>query len=299
MENGLFFALGGQGGFIYKGGLGVDYETIFPKVYEGGNGSGTSIDVISAEDAWAAFNWGQMFHWDGTQWTSVELPLASPGYTNFYEIEFSDENNGWVVGKGPSELNGPANSLILLHWDGKQWSDVTEQLLETYPDLSVDQEELEFPLETVSSKSVWLGSGDHILHWDGSTWNRISTPEGMQGIVSIAVLDDKYVWALSHTIQKTGDGEKIDEAIFTWDGNEWKKSQIQLFPRDFRYSGKLLVISMDNVWLASKGLFHWNGKEWEDMAYDGRYGPVMDMDTDGRVWALTETGIILELKYPE
>lgn len=67
--------------------------------------------MLSATDGWAAGSNGNIFHFNGSNWTSV----ASPVVTNWNRMWFLSYNNGWMVGDGGK----------IAHWNGANWVEMT------------------------------------------------------------------------------------------------------------------------------------------------------------------------------
>jgi len=81
----------------------------------------TSVDAISATDAWAVgdvFNGTSqtqrtlVFHWNGTRWARVASP--SPGFSALYGVSAVSASDAWAVGAGRGSL--------ILHWNGTRWT---------------------------------------------------------------------------------------------------------------------------------------------------------------------------------
>jgi photosystem II stability/assembly factor-like uncharacterized protein len=67
--------------------------------------------MLTATDGWAAGSNGSIFHFNGSNWTSV----ASPVVTNWNRMWFLSYNNGWMVGDGGK----------IAHWNGANWIEMT------------------------------------------------------------------------------------------------------------------------------------------------------------------------------
>lgn len=273
----------GQRGTIIHDRLGVyhlenpfDYsrEFMFP-----GHGYLSGVSFISPNDGWLTAFGGQIFHWDGQEWSNV-VPF---GFDNpvLLDIKFANENNGWAVGCYRDSDDIP----VLMQWNGISWENIilSGEITNGYC--------LE-DIEVVSNTNVWIVGDKYqkgtVIHWDGIQWQNIISPPEMKSGESISATSSSDVWVL--------DGEKI----FHWDGSVWEYTEI---PVSFWYSENdsaspdILALSQDNVWVGGRTLFHWNGHEWNNADYDTDFGYIVDIevDSDGNVWALTLTGIILQL----
>jgi hypothetical protein len=277
----------GQHGTIIHDRLGV-YHLENPFDYSGeynfaGHGYLSGVSFISPSDGWLTAFGGQIFHWDGQEWTNV-MPF---GFENpvLLDIKFANENNGWVTGCNHDNNDAP----VLMQWKDNSWKNISlsGEITNGYCLEDID---------IVSETNVWI-VGDKfqkgaIIHWDGTQWQNIDVPSEMKGGEAISVTSSSDVWVW--------DGEKI----FYWNGSTWEYMEL---PVSFWYSENdsaspdVLALSQDNVWVGGRTLFHWNGHEWNNADYDTDFGYIVDIevDSDGDIWALTLTGIILQLKNVE
>ena len=231
-----------------------------------------AVDFSASNDGWVSSNGGKIFHWDGSKWIQVLD-------TNFLisDMEFSDKNNGWAVGSGDS------NEAILLHWNGREWQNVSLQ-----DTIGRDNFYL-WSISAVSSTNVWAVGVDNngkgiALNWDGSKWQEI--PYQGDEIKVVSGISQTDVW---------GVGGKEGNVILHWDGEKW--TETVLSASDL-INFSILAISKDNVWAGGHDLVHWNGSEWVDTLYNASRGLIYDVEAtpDGEVWALTGEGYILHLK---
>jgi len=231
-----------------------------------------SVHFLASNDGWVASYGGKIFHWDGSKWTKV---LDS----NFWisDMGFSDKNNGWAVGSGDSD------ETILLHWNGKEWQNISLQ-----DAIGRDNFYL-WSIDAVSNTNVWAVGVDNYgkgvaLNWDGSNWRE--TPYQGDEIKVVSGISQTDVW---------GVGGKNGNIILHWDGEKWTETELSAF---YLINFSILAISQDNVWAGGHDLVHWNGSKWVNTFYNGNQGPIYDIETtpDGEAWALTGDGSILHLK---
>jgi hypothetical protein len=145
-----------------------------------------------------------VFHWDGTQWTSISVPSPGPGLNILSALAPISPNDIWAVGSSDS---GP----ITMHWDGSQWTLVPNPLV-------VGQGL--FGATAIAANDVWavgedFGGKSLALHWDGVEWRIVPTPEPpgtrqsyLYGIGSVSPTE---VWAVSHAIPDGGGGTTLVE----------------------------------------------------------------------------------------
>jgi hypothetical protein len=145
-----------------------------------------------------------VFHWDGTQWSSISVPSPGPGLNILSALAPISPNDIWAVGSSDS---GP----ITMHWDGNQWSLVPNPLL-------VGQGL--FGGTAIATNDVWavgqdFGGTSLAVHWDGVEWSIIPTPEPagtrqsyLYGIGAASATD---IWTVSHAIPNAGGGATLVE----------------------------------------------------------------------------------------
>ncbi|MFC9843820.1 hypothetical protein ACFWFF_29795 [Streptomyces sp. NPDC060223] len=183
-----------------------------------------AVDAVSAHDVWA-YGWDQqgetLAHYDGKRWTQAPLPaekgygfaklaavpgkvwLVSDTAINTYThgawqstplqagvtigaIDARTSRDAWAVGQF-AHVGQPSRS-VLLHWDGRSWTDVAPaagNLRAT----AVYQE---------SARSVWVTAltpyvedepqQTKVLHWDGVSWHDVTGP--VDGLWANAITGD-------------------------------------------------------------------------------------------------------------
>jgi len=137
----------------------------------------TALGTVSRDDAYVAVVDGAgdlptsiVLHWDGTDWTPVELPPSGSSDAAITSVEASGPNDVWAVGHRiePAGTFSP----LALHWDGTAWTDT--EVPQIGPDAAfVD-------VTTMGPSDAWArvttamqgGSPDtHLLRWDGGSWS--------------------------------------------------------------------------------------------------------------------------------
>jgi hypothetical protein len=250
--------------------------------YQGQRGGGylSAIDFASENDGWITGWAGQIFHWDGKSWTVNMPPDLEKGLV-WLDINFAKKDVGWVVG---CYRNGSNDIAVLNKWNGNSWENVslTGEVNNGY---CLNE------IEVVTDTDVWVIGDKYqngiLLHWDGLSWKQFLAPP-LGGGVAVGAVATGQVWVLG------GDG------IYYWDNNTWTHTEMPVY---FWYSEngsahpKILAVSQNNVWVGGRTLYHWDGNEWQNKNYDEKYGYIVDIETDpdGKVWALTLSGTILEL----
>jgi hypothetical protein len=277
----------GQHGTIIHDRLGV-YHLTNPFDYAGeynfaGGGYLSGVSFISPSDGWLTAFGGQIFHWDGQEWSNI-VPF---GFENpvLLDIEFANGNNGWAAGCYRDSDDIP----VLIQWNGISWENIalSGEITNGYCLEDID---------VVSETNVWIVGDKYqkgiVIHWDGTQWQNIISPPEMKSGESISATSSSNVWVR--------DGEKL----FYWNGSVWEYIELPIsfwYSENDRASPDILALSQDDVWVGGRALFHWDGQQWNNADYDTDFGYIVDIevDSDGNVWALTLTGTILQLKNRE
>jgi len=115
------------------------------------------VSTLSATDAWAAANGGNIFHWTGgASWTSVSTPTTNT-LNSISMINTGSLDIGWAVG----------NTSTALFYNGTSWALSNTGLASALTLKAV---------VTVSSSEAWLvDSSGHVYEWNGSTWTLVFT----------------------------------------------------------------------------------------------------------------------------
>src|SRR5205823_14103918 len=89
----------------------------------------TRVSAASATDVWAvgdsqpAVSSGPLrtliLHWDGTAWSPVSSPDASPASTVLNGVSADSAADAWAVGY---YISKGVRYALILHWNGTAWS---------------------------------------------------------------------------------------------------------------------------------------------------------------------------------
>ncbi|HKP51654.1 MAG TPA: hypothetical protein VJ183_03280 [Chloroflexia bacterium] len=195
------------------------------------------IVAITARDMWAVGSSGGdtlTMHWDGAVWERIASPnirsaslsdlvgILGPGNEelgNILEgVSAVASDDVWAVGYATD--NWPGNRLpfewpIVMHWDGRTWSLITQP--DSKMAYKVSDDEIAYQVQSSlhavadrASHDVWaVGSWNGmwpvevtVVHWDGTEWIAIPCPaSGAQNLGQIRVLTDiviagNDVWAV-------------------------------------------------------------------------------------------------------
>lgn len=191
------------------------------------------IEAIAADDVWAVGSHAKsgagslplIEHWDGTQWRVIPSPAPNIEWAKVMQlraVSAVSRDDVWAVGDYFD--GGSTSGLLIMHWDGKQWS------------LSQPPQELNGSLlgvAAVSANDVWAvgvtsnkapdsDSGQTlalILHWDGKQWSVMPEPNipGEKYLSGVAAVSANDVWAVgtSYNVENGGG------ITLHWDGKQW------------------------------------------------------------------------------
>ena len=150
--------------------------------------------------------------WNGSAWSTMTLPPLK-GSTDIAGISASSATDAWAVGQSCNDVTFKCN-VLLLHWNGAIWSQVTvPHLASQFPDL--------YSVADLSPTDAWaVGSsflGSLSLHWNGNSWVNVPVPGNSgsnQGIDAVtAIPGTREVWAL-----EAASGGQL---MLRWNGSEW------------------------------------------------------------------------------
>ncbi len=85
------------------------------------------VDSTRSRDAWAVGGIGNglqtslIYHWDGRSWSWVAAPSLSSTFLTLWDVSARSATDAWAVGSYFDEANG-ADDVLILHWDGANWS---------------------------------------------------------------------------------------------------------------------------------------------------------------------------------
>jgi hypothetical protein len=187
-----------------------------PKTGELSSGSGfEAVEAISSSNVWAVGSWANendparrsplAAHWDGGDWTVVDVELVTTGDQELRDVDADATGSEvWVCGGWGVTETAP----YVLRWSGSGF-----ELVDPQPDLSTYQSLEE--IEVFAADDVWITAyttnttESVILHWDGEDWTPFD-PAGAGWSLAGVAPDD--IWS-------------VDESTIShWDGQSWKQA---------------------------------------------------------------------------
>jgi hypothetical protein len=218
------------------------------------------VDAVSPTDAWAVggYEANGFLHprplverWNGSEWSSVEVPWNQEG--ELFGVAALASDNVWMVGG-----NQDGGQAVIAHWNGSALSLVPHPNPGPFNRL--------YAVTALAANDVWaVGeytnsvSRTFTLHWDGSSWTHVPSPSGsgynhLYGVTALASND---VWAV-------GD-DGTNTLTLHWNGSQWTR-----VPASSTLSGTLRSVSAapdGTVWAVgdsgpSSLTLRWNGTSW-------------------------------------
>lgn len=191
-----------------------------------------SIAVLDARHVWVAgvrtYHHQNMLlrFWDGTAWTSPELPDISGRNQVLSSVVASDDHDVWAVGTA-YRSTGIRQEALALHWDGVSWTQATLPPVEnlTFGVLShADGVAVE------GRNNLWLWGNENgaatIERFNGTTWSvgpaLPATPAPL-AINSVLPTGHQSAWVAG--TWPAADG-RTTATILAWQHNTWRRASL-------------------------------------------------------------------------
>ena len=208
-------------------------------------------------------------------WTSVPAPPAGQNGL-LLGVTSTSDTNAWAVGYSNAAANGLGAKMVIDHWAGSAWSQVTAPAITGSADL--------LGVNSSSTNDAWAVGYWRVqryqfnplaIHWNGTAWSTSSSvasavPGGtiLYGVTDISPTD-AYAFGNNSSLAS---GE-----LAQWNGTSWSRVTYPL-PTNTGYNTTLNAISADSssdVWVIGSFLDqvgsslrwetfsdHWNGSTW-------------------------------------
>jgi len=229
------------------------------------------VSVVSPSDAWGAAQDGNMWHWNGTQWSAVMVSAPA----EFDAVRMVSANDGWAVGGHHFAVT---NSSFIYHYDGVSWTTVTDPAVRALIGLAC------------ADASHCTAVGDHgtILQSSGLTWSAYRYLPDIAAMSGVSAADAQHALAVGYY---TGADSFYYASAYQWDGSNWQRT-LSRGPNFRLFSVKML--NPAEAWAGgSDGVFmHWTAGTWTPLTTTVR-ADVYGMDISGNIgWAVGMTGTI-------
>jgi hypothetical protein len=230
-----------------------------------------SVATVGADDAWAVGYVeyggrasGLVEHWDGSTWSSVDLP-GSPSQID--SVVARTDNDVWVAG-GWADDQVPYSA----HWDGSTW---TQEPATGPSDDSWMSEIVSFsPRDAIASGGYFDGEtfATAAWRWNGKAWKALRMPTSGASarsamLLGLSATSDHDVWAVGFTQVIAANVEPLIEH---WDGSSWTVVSTPKAQRGTTVLG-VSALSKNAAWAVGYGVsqqveipevLRWNGRAW-------------------------------------
>ncbi len=276
------------------------------------------VSAVSGSEAWAAGSYGELLHYTGGAWTSVDVPAMQGIYP--YDINMRSATDGWVAagyrafqydgtnwveksnGLGynvasvygiapvaPNDAWGVAwtpGGYGFVHWNGTQWTPAGPILpSSSYMNaISISSANEGWAIGQVYVSSYWQGT---MYHYDGVSWQQVSNPAGiapLRGIWTSPTMPGE-AWA-------TGGDSTHAGTVYHYSSGAWSS---RTTPSN-TVPGSIFMLSPNEGWAtiiqSVSGILHWNGTSWT-LEYTSNFYLRSIAGGPGMTWAVGNGGTIV------
>lgn len=236
----------------------------------------------SANDIWYTAPRATMFHWDGTLWSSMTLPLPNSS-TAIRAVWGTSPTNVYAVTEASDPFE-PSNAYVV-HWDGTRWA-VAQPILEgSGGTFGVDLN----AVAGTSANDVWVGADNGALwHFDGTTWTQ-------SGSINTSV-NDFWVSPTGTLWAATNGGVYRRPSNGAW-------ARVSSSPN--QALGHIAGSSDTNIWVTEGNLlnptpiiYQYDGTHWTRQNTGAGQGVVAISASDTRAWVAGDSGGVLRKQLP-
>jgi hypothetical protein len=267
------------------------------------------VITLSPTDAWAV-GWAASpsslddesftMHWDGAAWTIVSTPQpGGPFKDRLRAVDAAAPNDVWASGVFQDEQT--REHSVILHWDGKTWTEfpLYSPRLSPAPSRACDTYGGLTGITVISASDIWAVGNATTCHYDGTSWTEVPSPQPRREYnelaypledVSAAAAND--VWAVGARVVNSPYQVYWNTLAEHWDGAQWTRFTIQI------PIGQILLgveaVAADDVWAVGAddyGVFivHYDGTAWSrvptpEAGHGGRLGGI-DASAPLDLWA--------------
>lgn len=287
-----------------------NWTNIYPDIID--------VSAVSGTEAWAAGNYGELLHYVGGSWTSVEVPAMHGIYP--YDINMRTASDGWIAAgyrafqyDGASWVehsNGLGNSIAaiygiapvgpsdvwavgwtidghgFMHWNGTSWSPFGPVLpANTY----LGQIVFSSPTDGWATGQIFIGSNWYgvIYHFDGTSWQQVGNPAGSpvpRGLYASPTMPGEAWFTVA---MSPGAGRVYHYLNGSW---TFQSTPVNIVP------GSIFMLNANEGWATiiqyGTGVLHYNGTSW-NLEYPSTFYLRSVSGGVGTVWAVGNGGTVV------
>jgi hypothetical protein len=250
------------------------------------------VTATATNAAWAVGSWYDtnaasprtlVQRWNGTSWSIVSSPNATPYYNELYGVDATSSTFALAVGyaNGSSGVNGSPRNTLALRWNGTAWSVVPS------PNPGVSNREL-FGVDAISATDAWAVGWYYesfspvfadalVLHWNGTAWSQVAVPvpaNYLNQLYGVSATSASDVWAVG-TYANLGEanGSRHPLALH-YNGTTWSVVPVpaSASAAGTAYLRAVKAISPTDAWAVGSKVgystpvaYHWDGKVWSEV----------------------------------
>lgn len=188
------------------------------------------VSAISADDVWAVGSFTTtggdstlttlIEHWNGTGWTRVPAPSPGRGqYGNeLTSLDAVSPDDVWAVGSYSKADEPHSQSILVEHWDGRDWQrvpapqpDGLDDTILTSVSAAVADDVWAVGTSTKSGKPT----ASFTEHWDGTSWSQVSIDADEAQLAGVTAISAGDVWAVGSVRKLPG--------RYHWNGSAWAR----------------------------------------------------------------------------
>jgi hypothetical protein len=239
------------------------------------------VATASNSSAWAVGSAGPasapkvlLLHWNGKAWSRVTSPSVLTASGELAAITVLNAKSAWAVGT-IGGLGTGKNHSLLLHWNGKAWSQVTSPAPVTGGDLAGIAVTVKTGwavgyVNTNPSAPACCAGTPLIFRWNGVKWSRLTSKLGNGIGLSDVAITGSTAWAIGSPVSM------ITGALAKWNGSAWSWAANPL-AGNFRPlngiaagpGGTAFIVGTNNDVPGPPISERWNGKAWQKVTVSG------------------------------
>ncbi len=235
----------------------------------------SSIAGCSPDDLWICGHAGQgrMWHYDGTDWSPINLYELQVYVSDYNDLYAYDCNNIFLAGMQRRTGESPLSKII--KYDGVNWIEQPIEGNERLQSISGD-----------SPDNIWAcGHDGLIFHYDGTSWIRdtIHAPYtlGRNFQLNSIAVHNRKTYLLANLIDEIN----YQDVFYFYEGSigNWvllDSMRIDVNNSTYRWGiGKLYASLWGKLYSTGWGVFEWDGNEWNRIIpFFNNSNPVRWMD---------------------